>query len=158
MAILSIITHPHTTLRTKSDDVPVSEIPKLQQFARDLEKTMLAKDGLGLAANQVDVRKRIFCINTKDGPITLINPKFSRKSLKKEEAEEGCLSIPGVYGMVKRHHSLKATAYNKRGERIEIKAVGLLARVLQHEMDHINGILFIDRTDKLIDNQPDGEA
>lgn len=147
--MLTIITLPHPTLRKKAADVPLGEIKNLQSFIRDMEKTMIARDGLGLAANQVNVLKRIIVINTKDGPLALINPRLTRKSFKKEVAEEGCLSIPGVFGLVKRHYSLRVSASTKKGKKIEIKAKGLFARVLQHEVDHINGVLFIDRTKKI---------
>lgn len=147
--MLKIITHPHPTLRQKAKAVPVDEIKNLQGFIQDMEKTMIARDGLGLAANQVDVAKQIIVINTKDGVLALINPKLSRKSFKKVEAEEGCLSIPGVFGIVKRHFTLHVAAYNKHGEAVNIKAEGLFARVIQHEVDHINGILFIDHTKKI---------
>ena len=147
--MLKIITHPHPTLRQKAADVPLEEIKNLQGFIRDMEKIMIEHDGLGLAANQVNVLKRVIVINTKNGPLALINPKLSRKSFKKAEAEEGCLSIPGVYGLVKRHFSLRLSGYTKQGEPIDFKAEGMFARVIQHEVDHINGILFIDRTKKI---------
>ncbi len=151
--MLNIITNPHQTLRTKASDVPAEEISKLLSFINQMEKTMLKKDGLGLAANQVDTLKRIIVINTKEGPMTIVNPKLSRKSIKKEEGEEGCLSIPGVYGIVKRHFRVTATGFSKQGKPIKIKASGLMARVLQHEVDHLNGILFTDRTKKITKGQ-----
>jgi peptide deformylase len=147
--MLKIITHPHPTLRQKAKAVPVDEIKNLQGFIRDMEKTMISRDGLGLAANQVNVAKQIIVINTKDGILALINPKLSRKSFRKVEAEEGCLSIPGVFGIVKRHFSVRVNAITKQGKPIGIKAQGMFARVLQHEVDHINGILFTDHTKKI---------
>ncbi len=147
--MLKIITHPHPTLRKKAMKVPLEEIKNLQGFIREMEKTMIKHDGIGLAANQVDVPKQIIVINTKDGPLVLINPKLFRKSFRKTEAEEGCLSIPGVFGLVKRHFSLRVKAYTKNGQPIELRAEGLFARVIQHEVDHINGVLFIDRTKKI---------
>jgi peptide deformylase len=148
--MLTIITNPHPTLRKKAKPVDLDELPKLQQFIDEMEKTMAKKDGIGLAANQINVLKRIIIINTKDGPLALINPELKRKSFKKEEAEEGCLSVPGIYGQVKRHFSLVISAINKQGEEVKVKATGLFARVAQHEVDHLNGILFIDRTKKII--------
>lgn len=147
--MLKIITNPHPTLRKRALEVPIDDIKKLQSFITGMEKTMLTHDGLGLAANQVDMLKRIIIINTKDGPLALINPKLSKKSFKKAEAEEGCLSVPGVYGIVKRHFSVQVDAVNKNSEKIDLKAEGLFARVLQHEIDHLNGILFIDKAKKI---------
>jgi len=143
--MLNIITNPHPSLRKKAKKVDLGEIPKLQNFISDMEKIMLKKDGIGLAANQVDVLKRIIIVNTKDGPLALVNPELKRKSFKKEKDEEGCLSIPGVYGIVKRHHRLLVIAYDRDGQKVKIKAKGLFARVLQHEVDHLDGILFIDK-------------
>lgn len=149
MPLLNIITIPHQTLRIKATPVALEEIRGLREFCNKLEKTMLAKDGLGLAANQVNVLKRIIVISTKDGPLVIINPTVSRKSIRKEISEEGCLSIPEVYGLVKRHRSLLVTGLTKKGEAIRLKATGLFARAIQHEVDHLNGILFIDRMKRL---------
>ncbi|MBU0598286.1 peptide deformylase [Patescibacteria group bacterium] len=155
--MLNIITNPHPALRQKAKEVDLEEIPKLHQFLNDMAKIMLKKDGIGLAANQVDILKRIIIVNTKDGPLALINPKLLRKSFKKEEAEEGCLSVPDVFGMVKRNYSLTVKAYTKDGQEISIKATGLFARVLQHEVDHINGILFIDKAKNITKGKPRDE-
>ncbi len=150
MSKLTIITHPHATLRRKADLVPVKEIKKHHSFVKDMIETMRDAQGIGLAAPQVDVSKRILVVNTKDGPLALFNAEIKKKSFKKEEAEEGCLSIPGMFGMVKRHASITVKAYNHEAEPVTIEAQGLFARVLQHEIDHINGILFIDRTKKVM--------
>jgi len=146
--MLKIITNPHPTLRKKAKEVSDKEIPKLQNFINEMKKTMLKTDGIGLAANQVDVLKRIIVINTKDGPLALINPKISNKSFKKEKAEEGCLSVPGVYGIVKRHKKLTVSALTQDISKIKLKVSGLFARVIQHEIDHLDGILFIDKAKK----------
>lgn len=150
MSTLNIITVPHKTLRTKAEEIPVEEIPKLQGFIKDMKETMLKKDGIGLAGNQVDVLKRIIVVNTKDGPLVLINPKISGKSFKKEEAEEGCLSLPDIYGIVRRHRKITVSAYTQDGTRVKLKTIGMFARVIQHEVDHLNGILFTDRAKKMI--------
>ncbi len=145
MPILQIITNPNKILRTRSKAVPEKDIPGLKDFFKDMEATMIERDGIGLAANQVGITKRIISINTKDGPITIINPKFSRKSIKKEDAEEGCLSVPNVYGIVSRNIKLTVTGHDKDSNKVKIRAQGLMARVFQHEVDHIDGKLFIDR-------------
>lgn len=148
--MLTVITHPHKTLRHRAQEVTVDELTTLKDFIDDMAETMLKKDGVGLAANQVNVLKRIIVISTKDGPLPLINPVLTKKSFRKEEAEEGCLSIPGVYGMVKRHRSLVINALDRKGNAITIKVSGMFARVAQHEVDHLDGILFIDRTKKIV--------
>lgn len=114
-----------------------------------MKETMLKKDGIGLAGNQVSVLKRLIAVNTKDGALVLINPKISRKSFKKEESEEGCLSLPDTYGIVRRHQKITVSAYTQDGDRVKLKTTGMFARVIQHEVDHLNGILFTDRAKKM---------
>ena len=147
--MLNIITNPHPTLRKRAMEIPPEEIPKLANFIKNMKKTMLVKDGIGLAANQVDVVKRIIVVNTKNGPMALINPRLSGKSFKKVESEEGCLSVPGVYGIVKRHYKVTCDGHTEDGQTVRIKAQGLLARVFQHEVDHLDGVLFTDRAKKV---------
>ena len=134
-------------LRRKADTVKATELhkPELQQLFLDMEQTMDDNDGIGLAAPQVNQSIRVAVIKTKEGALVLVNPKIARFSLRKELGEEGCLSIPGVYGMVKRSRSIRVHALDRRGKRINFKAAGLFARVIQHEVDHLNGILFIDK-------------
>lgn len=151
--MLKIITNPHPILRKKAKEISVEEIPNLQKFFNNMEKTMLNKDGIGLAANQVDVLKRIIIVNTKDGPLAIINPKISRKSFRKEEAEEGCLSVPNVFGYVKRHKHIMVSGLDRQANKLKIKAKGLFARVIQHEVDHLDGILFIDKAKKYLKGQ-----
>lgn len=117
----------------------------MQTFIADLAQKMVAADGLGLAAPQVGKNIRLVVINTEDGPQAFINPFVFWKSLKKEIGEEGCLSIPNVWGLVKRSKSLILTYYDNHAKKHRLQAQGLLARVLQHEIDHLNGVLFIDR-------------
>lgn len=105
--------------------------------------------GIGLAANQVDLPLQLFIINTSGDPksgdeLVFLNPVISNPK-GKGDAEEGCLSIPGVNGHVNRPAGITVQAYDLSGNEIEIKATGLLARAIQHEFDHLNGVLFIDR-------------
>ncbi len=141
--LLNIITHPNPILRKKSAEIK-KITPEINRLILDMEKTMLEKDGIGLAAPQIGKNIKIVIVNTKDGPIHMINPKITRKSWRKEEGEEGCLSIPGIFGKVKRHKKMRAIYYDKNNNKIKLKAEGLLARVIQHEIDHLNGILFTD--------------
>ncbi|MFH0804586.1 MAG: peptide deformylase [Patescibacteria group bacterium] len=149
MPVLPILTHPNETLRRRAKEISPEELPKLQKFFDDLEKTMLTRDGVGLAATQVNVTWRAFAMATQDGPVTYINPSIHRKSFRKKVAEEGCLSIPGVYGDVKRHWSVTLKALDRSGKPVTLKVEGLFARVVQHEVDHLDGILFTDRTKKI---------
>jgi peptide deformylase len=122
---------------------------ELQKLAADMRDTMTAYEGVGLAGNQVGELKRILVV---DVPMddetrvkaTLVNPTVSRRS-GSETAEEGCLSMPGIFADVARSAKLHVTAVNEFGEPFELDAEGYLARAIQHEIDHLDGILFVDR-------------
>ena len=147
MPILKIITIPNPILRKKSKEINFKEI-NTRDFAKlvsAMGKTMIKTDGAGLAAPQIGKSIRLAVINSKDGPICLINPKITRKSWARELGQEGCLSIPGIFGQVKRHKKITVAYYNQAGKKIKQVAQGLMARVMQHEIDHLDGILFIDR-------------
>jgi peptide deformylase len=148
MAILEIKEYGEPVLREKS--LPVKEItPEILNLIRDMAETMYTAPGVGLAAPQVGVSKRIIIIDgEEEGLIVLINPTMV-KSEGEVIAEEGCLSIPGVYSEVKRSSKVTVKALNKSGELIKITKEGLLARALQHEIDHLEGILFVDRIGKV---------
>ncbi len=111
-------------------------------------KTMLRKDGIGLAGPQVNESIRVITININGEAVAFINPKIIKKSWRKNTAEEGCLSIPGVYGKVKRHTNVEVKFLDKNANPQKIKGNKLLARVFQHEIDHLNGVLFIDKMEK----------
>ncbi len=146
---LRIIQYPHPTLRHVSK--PLKRVDKeLHTIVREMFNLMYQAKGIGLAANQVDLPYRLFVLNLKgepDGPddeLVFINPVLtSRKG--NAEAEEGCLSLPGLYGSVKRPERVTLNAFNLRGEEITMDLEGLFARAVQHEIDHLDGILFIDR-------------
>jgi peptide deformylase len=110
-------------------------------------ETMYAVDGVGLAAPQVGVSKKIAVIDVGEGPIALINPKIIEGSGEDIDVE-GCLSVPGKQAYVKRMATVKVQAFNEKGKPVQIEAEGLLARALQHEIDHLNGILFTDLVDE----------
>jgi peptide deformylase len=137
-------------LRKKS--LPIS--PKVLQtenfleFIKNMKYTMKEKDGIGLAAPQIGKNIRLIIVSTKNGEITMINPEIIRKSWTKEIGEEGCLSVPEVFCEVKRHKNIICSFINENGETVKIKAAGLFARVIQHETDHLDGILFIDKAEK----------
>lgn len=148
MSALSIITEPNPILRKKAKSVKDPLSSDIQQFIPDLVKMMFKEDGIGIAAPQVGKSIQMIVVNQKDEPLVLINPKVKSKSIRTEVAEEGCLSVPGIFGLVKRSKKAKIEALDRNGEQLKVKAEGLFARVLLHEIDHLNGILFIDKVIK----------
>jgi len=138
-------------LRNKSRALKTNELQNedIKQLILDMEKTMLEKDGIGLAAPQIGKNIKVIVVNTESGVIALINPKILRKSWKKEIMEEGCLSLPEVFGLVKRSAKVNLVALNKNGKKVKFKATGMFARVLQHEIDHLSGVMFIDKATEI---------
>mgnify|MGYP001573998159 FL=1 len=147
MPVLKIIINPNPTLREKSVKIGKKKITskEIQRLCLAMAKTMLNKDGVGLAAPQIGENIRLCVVNTKNGALTLINPKIIKKSWAREWGEEGCLSVPNVFGEVRRHKKITCNYTDKKGKKAKISAAGLLARVIQHEVDHLDGILFIDK-------------
>lgn len=144
MSRLKIIQEPNEILRKRSKKV--AEItPELRQLILDMEETMKKDKGIGLAAPQVGKNIRICVISTDKGAIALINPKIIWKSIRKETEEEGCLSCEGVSVPVKRHKVIYVKSMDDKGRSIRFRAQGLFARVIQHEVDHLDGILIIDK-------------
>jgi peptide deformylase len=147
-ATLQIINYPHPTLRRKSK--PVRRVDaQLRDTVRRMFELMYEARGVGLAANQVDLPLRFFIVNVKGDPaegeeLVFINPVLSRpKGL--EEAEEGCLSLPELYGLVTRPKRIRVNAFGLDGKEIDTELDGMLARVVQHETDHLDGVVFTDR-------------
>ena len=141
-----VLRYPHEILRKKAQ--PVTQISKvILELADDLVETMLVEDGGGLAANQIGYELRIFVLNTmneeESKPVVFINPVIIDKGEEKNE-EEGCLSFPELYINIKRAEEVRLQAINIYGEDLVYEAKGLLARAIQHEIDHLNGILLID--------------
>jgi peptide deformylase len=145
---LSIIVHPHPTLRRKSK--PILRVDdQLREYIAQMFQLMYDSKGVGLAANQVNLPLQLFVLNPAGKPdegeeMVLINPVLSRPK-GSEEAEEGCLSLPGVYGEVVRAAEIDVEAFSHLGQRIKLRASGYLARILQHEFDHLHGVMFFDR-------------
>ncbi len=152
MTILPILTEPNPLLRKRSEEVAKDLIPQLKILIEDMIATMKAAKGIGIAAPQVGKSLRVIVVNTDDQPTVLINPVITRFSWRKSIDEEGCLSVPGEFGLVKRAESIRVEALNELAEPLKFKAKGLLARVVQHEVDHIDGILFIDKVIKYTNN------
>ena len=145
---MEIVFVPHPTLRYKSK--PIAKVNrKLKSIVDEMFELMYAARGIGLAANQVDLPLQLFVINTTGDKETgeelvFINPVISQPK-GTESAEEGCLSMPGINAMVSRPSSIHVSAYDLAGNEIDMVTTGLLARAIQHEYDHLNGVLFIDR-------------
>jgi len=150
MAIREIRKKGDEVLRKKSK--PVTEISdRINELIDDMLDTMYNADGVGLAAPQVGILKRICVIDVGDGPIVLINPEKIEESAEQIQADEGCLSIPGIYGEVKRPARVVVKALNRKGEPFTVEGTDMLARALCHEMDHLDGILFEDKVIRYID-------
>ncbi len=145
MKLLNIITYGHPTLRMKAADYHRAEIN--HNFIDDLLNTMYEKDGIGLAAPQVDVSRQVLAATDLQNEYILINPKITAHSESRSIDIEGCLSIPGFQANVPRYDKIVVKAQDAEGKNLEITTRGLLARVLQHEIDHLNGILYIDRAE-----------
>jgi peptide deformylase len=158
-----IITEGHPTLRKVAKKVNLSELadPIFQQLLDDMFETMYDAPGIGLAAPQINISKRIFTVDLQDddeahGPLVVINPKFTVTE-GEIEATEGCLSVPGMVGEMTRFERVVCTGLDRHGKKLELVAEGLFARCLQHEMDHLDGILYIDKAQNIRPAETDEE-
>lgn len=145
MARLPILEYPDPRLRIRAERVTVVD-DDVKRLVEDMFETMYTAPGIGLAATQVDVHKRIIVIDVSDGrdqPYCFINPEILSAD-GRESFEEGCLSVPGLYEFVERAERIKVKALDRNGEPFELEAEGLLAQCIQHEMDHLEGKLFVD--------------
>lgn len=144
--ILPIIEYPNEILKIKAQKIKDPKSREVKDLVFDMLQTMEnSGNALGLAAPQVGVSLRLCIIKLSGKTHILINPKITRKSWGKEICEEGCLSFPGKFIPIKRSKKVTVKAFNRKGEKTILKAEGLLARALQHEIDHLDGILFIER-------------
>lgn len=145
MAILDILHFPDTRLRTKAKSVAKVD-DAIRQTVKNMFETMYAAPGIGLAATQVNIHRRIIVIDVssdQNEPLCLINPELVARD-GEEEMEEGCLSVPGYYETVRRAERIRVRALNEAGESFALEADGLLAVCIQHEIDHLDGKLFVD--------------
>lgn len=149
MPTLPLTLYPSKILREVSSDIKNYNPKAYSELIDSMIETMVANKGIGLAATQIGKNIRLIIVQTKKGALPLINPEILSESWKKEISEEGCLSIPKIFGLVKRSRAIKVSALNREGKKIEFKAEGLFARVILHEVDHMNGVLFIDRAKKI---------
>lgn len=150
MALLPILHYPDPRLRQKA--APVTEVDnEIRQLVDDMFETMYEAPGIGLAAIQVNVQKRVIVIDIsedKSQPLCLINPEILESS-EQEKMEEGCLSVPGIFENVIRAKNIKVAFLDRDGTRQELETDGLLAVCIQHEMDHLEGKLFVDYLSEL---------
>ena len=145
MAILEILHYPDPRLRNEAK--PVTEVDaEIQQLVKDMFETMYDAPGIGLASIQVNVPKRVIVVDVSenhDQPLCFINPEII-ETVGEETMDEGCLSVPGFFETVQRAEKIRVRALNEKGETFEMDAEGLLAVCIQHEIDHLDGKLFVD--------------
>jgi peptide deformylase len=170
MSILNIVTPPEPILRQKADKVRALN-SELRQLVEDMIETMRSAQGVGLAAPQVAVGQRIIVVEFAEPPsdpeaepnepdlYALINPEIIQASQETVLGNEGCLSLPGYFGEVERSQSVTLRGLTPAGDPARIQAEGWLARIFQHEVDHLNGVLFIDRATRVweMDEEEAGE-
>ncbi len=153
MAVLDIVTVPHPVLRRKAEPIREEEFgPELERLAQDMIETMRAAPGVGLAAPQVNISKRLIVVEYEDEEegiphqlYAVANPRIVRVSPQRVWGVEGCLSIPGMLGEVERAYAITVVGRTPLGEPLRLEVEGWVARIFQHEIDHLNGILFTDR-------------
>lgn len=146
MALLNILRFPDPRLHTVAR--PVAQVDeRIRRLADDMLETMYEADGVGLAATQVDVHERLIVMDTSEGrdqPVVLVNPEIVQRSEDMALNEEGCLSVPQVYDRVERHARVTVRALNRDGQPFEMDAEGLVSVCVQHELDHLQGKVFVE--------------
>ncbi|MDO5103935.1 MAG: peptide deformylase [Lautropia sp.] len=155
MAVLDILKYPDARLHTVAKRVDVVD-DRIRQLAADMAETMYAAPGIGLAATQVNVHERVIVVDvteSHDQLLVFINPEIVAHSEHMQSYEEGCLSIPGIYDKVERPEAITVTALGLDGQPFTLDADGLLAICIQHEIDHLNGKLFIQHLSRLKQNR-----
>ncbi|MFN7183853.1 MAG: peptide deformylase [Thermomonas haemolytica] len=148
MALLTILEFPDPRLRTKAADVDPADLatPAFQTLIDDMFESMYDAPGIGLAASQVNVHKRFMVIDVTDDhsrPLVFVNPRITARD-GEQVYQEGCLSVPGIYADVTRSNTITVEALDRHGQPFTLEADGLLAVCIQHEMDHLDGKLFVD--------------
>lgn len=157
--LLPVLTDPDPFLRKVVQPVEDPTSSATRQLIEDMKLTMVQEKGIGLAAIQVGVDARIIVVETKDGAIPFINPVITKRGDETELEEEGCLSVPGTYAPVRRSTSIVIESVDTDGNELVHDAYGLFARVIQHEIDHLNGILFIDKIEEFTREEiPEAQA
>ncbi|HYL88991.1 MAG TPA: peptide deformylase [Burkholderiales bacterium] len=150
MAILNILRYPDARLHKLAAPVTVFD-EGLKKLVADMAETMYAAPGIGLAATQVDIHKRVIVVDVserRDSLVVLVNPEIL-EATGESDIEEGCLSVPGIYELVARAERVKVRAYDRNGNAFTLEAQGLLAVCIQHEMDHLQGKVFVEHLSQL---------
>ncbi|MDI6711326.1 MAG: peptide deformylase [Thermoanaerobacterales bacterium] len=147
MAVCQIVKYPNDVLREKARPVKAVTL-QVKRLLNNMFDTMRAAGGVGLAAPQIGVSKRLIVIEMNDERLALVNPEITAFA-GRDAGTEGCLSIPGVWGEVERAAQVEVRGLDQDGRAVTVRAEGYLARALQHEIDHLDGILFIDRATKI---------
>jgi peptide deformylase len=157
MAIRIIVKQPDPVLREKAKPVP-AVTPNIQKLLTDMAETMYDAPGVGLAAPQIGISKRVIVIDVGDehGLIEMVNPEIM-EAAGEQFGPEGCLSIPNLQGDVRRKDRIKVKGLDRNGKEYVIEAAGFLSRAFQHEIDHLNGVLFTDIADRVYEPQRDDE-
>jgi len=150
---LKTILYPNKILRTECSEVQDFNSLDLRALYKEMKRILKEDEGVGLAAPQLGIPLKILLVSPPDDEkdYFLINPHISFFSKKKAYALEGCLSLPGIFGSVLRPQKIKIKAVDINGEKIALNAKTMLARILQHEIDHLNGVLFIDKADQILE-------
>ncbi len=151
MAILNILQYPDSRLRIKAKPIELFDKP-LKETIADMFETMYASKGIGLAATQVNIHKRLIVLDVspeRDRQLVLLNPTVLKTSEEKKLHDEGCLSVPGFYESVERPDKILVEYFNSDGSKHQLEAGGLLSVCIQHEMDHLNGKVFVDYLSRL---------
>ena len=162
MAILDIVTFPEPSLRLKAKQVTKFDT-ELQTLVDNMFETLRAAPGVGLAAPQIGESLRLVVVeytededeNAKPKKYVLVNPEIIKRSEEMVVDVEGCLSLPGLAGRVERHQAVTVKAKNRFGKPLKIEAEGWLARIFQHEIDHLDGVLYIDRAEEVFELTPE---
>lgn len=159
MAVQEVIKMGHPLLLVRAEEVESFDTPELKQLVSDMKETMAARNGAGLAAPQIAVSQRVVIFGVSDNPrypdadsvpeTILINPEISIIGTERDSAWEGCLSIPHMRGLVPRYTSIRYRGYDEKGKLIEREAHGFHARVVQHEVDHLDGVLYPQRIEDM---------
>jgi peptide deformylase len=150
MALLNILRYPDARLHKTATPVTVFD-DGLKRLVHDMAETMYAAPGIGLAATQVDIHKQVIVIDAserRDSLVVLVNPEIV-ETTGISDIEEGCLSVPGIYELVERAERVKVRAYDQNGNALTLEAQGLLAVCIQHEMDHLQGKVFVEYLSQL---------
>jgi peptide deformylase len=147
---MKIVLHPNKILREKAEKVEKID-KEIKNLVKEMKKIMIQHKGVGLAANQIGKNLSIFVAYDNKKFYTFINPEIVKFFGKEKIMEEGCLSVPNVWGQIKRYEGVVISYQDLFGKRKKLKAKGLLAQIIQHEIDHLNGVLFIDKAIEVMD-------